>query len=83
PDVRVLPIGGATYAHEIASIAPRDVLMVIAFRRRPRLLPTLLREAMAGGATTALITDFSSVECVKAADHVLRCHCRSPSPFNS
>jgi DNA-binding MurR/RpiR family transcriptional regulator len=42
-DVQVLPAGGASYSHEIASIAKGDVLLVIAFRRRPRLLPTIIR----------------------------------------
>ncbi len=38
-DVQVLPAGGASYSHEIASVAKGDVMIVIAFRRRPRLLP--------------------------------------------
>lgn len=82
-DVQVLPAGGATYSHEIASIAPGDVLLVIAFRRRPRLLPAILTEARSAGATTVLITDLSAAASAKASDHVLRCKCQSPSPFNS
>jgi DNA-binding MurR/RpiR family transcriptional regulator len=82
-DVQVLPAGGGSYSHEIASIAEGDVLLVIAFRRRPRLLPTILTEARAAGATTVLITDLSASASAKAAEHVLRCRCQSPSPFNS
>ncbi len=82
-DVQVLPAGGGSYSHEIASIAEGDVLLVIAFRRRPRLLPTILEEAQAAGATTILITDLSASASAKAAEHVLRCRCQSPSPFNS
>lgn len=82
-DIQVLPAGGASYSHEIASIAKGDVLLVIAFRRRPRLLPTILAEARAAGATTILITDLSAAASAKAADHVIRCRCQSPSPFNS
>ncbi|MET3601671.1 MurR/RpiR family transcriptional regulator [Martelella mangrovi] len=82
-DVHVIPTGGASYSHEIASITKGDVLLVIAFRRRPRLLPTILKEARAAGAVTILITDLSAAESAKAAEHVLRCHCQSPSPFNS
>lgn len=82
-DVQVLPSGGASYSHEVASIAPGDVLLVIAFRRRPRLLPAILAEARAAGAMTVLITDISAAASAKAADHVLRCRCQSPSPFNS
>ncbi|MGK6311491.1 MurR/RpiR family transcriptional regulator [Neorhizobium sp. DT-125] len=82
-DVQVLPAGGASYSHEIASIAKGDVLLVIAFRRRPRLLPTIIKEARAAGAVTVLITDLSAAASAKASDHVLRCRCQSPSPFNS
>ena len=82
-DVQVLPTGGASYSHEIASITKGDVLLVIAFRRRPRLLPTIIREARAAGATTILITDLSALASAKAANYVLRCRCQSPSPFNS
>lgn len=82
-DVQVLPAGGASYSHEIASIAKGDVLLVIAFRRRPRLLPTIIKEARAAGAITVLITDLSAAASAKASNHVLRCRCQSPSPFNS
>ncbi|MCO5733342.1 MurR/RpiR family transcriptional regulator [Rhizobium sp. SSA_523] len=82
-DVQVLPAGGASYSHEIASIARGDVMLVIAFRRRPRLLPTIIKEARAAGAITVLITDLSAAASAKAAEHVLRCRCQSPSPFNS
>lgn len=82
-DVQVLPAGGASYSHEIASIAKGDVMLIIAFRRRPRLLPTIIKEARAAGAVTVLITDLSAAASAKAAEHVLRCRCQSPSPFNS
>ncbi|WP_117190494.1 MurR/RpiR family transcriptional regulator [Rhizobium terrae] len=82
-DVQVLPAGGASYSHEIASIAKGDVLLIIAFRRRPRLLPTIIKEARGAGAVTVLITDLSAAASAKAAEHVLRCRCQSPSPFNS
>jgi DNA-binding MurR/RpiR family transcriptional regulator len=82
-DVRVIPVGAFTYARDIASVAEGDAFLAIAFRRRPRLLPTLLLEARAAGATTVLITDISAGASAKASDHVLRCRCNSPSPFNS
>lgn len=82
-DVQVLPVGGGTYSHEIASIAKGDVVLFIAFRRRPRLLPAIIKEARSAGATTILLTDLSAAASAKAANHVLRCRCQSPSPFNS
>ena len=83
PDVQVLPAGGGSFSHEIASIGRDDVLLVIAFRRRPQLLPTLLDEVRSTGATTILLTDLSAAASARASAHVLRCHCHSPSPFNS
>lgn len=83
PDVEVLPTGGGTYAHDIASISEGDVLLVVAFRRRPRMLPTLLRAAKEFGATTILITDISAAASAKEADLVFRCRCQSPAPFNT
>ncbi|CAN7718971.1 hypothetical protein [Neorhizobium tomejilense] len=47
------------------------------------MLPTIIKEARAAGAITALITDLSAAASAKATNHVLRCRCRSPSPFNS
>jgi len=82
-DVQVLPSGSGSYSHEIASMVKGDVLLVIAFRRRPRLLPAILSEARAAGATAVLITDLSAAASAKASEYVLRCRCRSPSPFNS
>jgi DNA-binding MurR/RpiR family transcriptional regulator len=83
PDVQVLPTGGGTYAHDIASITEGDVLLVVAFRRRPRILPPLLRAAREIGATTILITDISAAASAKEADLVFRCRCQSPAPFNT
>lgn len=83
PDVQVLPTGGGTYAHDIASIVEGDVLLVVAFRRRPRMLPALLRAAREFGAMTILITDISAAASAKEADLVFRCRCQSPAPFNT
>jgi len=82
-DVQVLPTGTSSYSHDIASFVKGDFMLVIAFRRRPRLLPAILTEARTAGATTALITDLSAAASANAAEYVLRCRCQSPSPFNS
>ena len=82
-DVRVLPVGGGGLSHDVASFGPGDAVLVTAFRRRPRLLPTILEQARSAGASTVLLTDLSAGRSARAADHVLRCHCRTPAPFNS
>ena len=83
PDVQVLPTGGGSYSHDIASIREDDVLFVISFRRRPKLLPDLLKEVGAIGATTVLITDLSAAASARSSRYVFKCHCHTPAPFNS
>jgi DNA-binding MurR/RpiR family transcriptional regulator len=82
-NVHVISSRGGAYSHEIASIREGDVLLVIAFRRRPRFLPELLDHARGNGAHSVLITDFSAAASAKASGDVIRCRCQSPSPFNS
>ncbi|WP_347312075.1 MurR/RpiR family transcriptional regulator [Defluviimonas sp. SAOS-178_SWC] len=82
-DVRVLPGTGTSMAHELAGVRAGDLVMVFAFRRRPKLLPRLLQELRGNGAVVTLITDISAAESAKAADHTIRCRCHSPAPFNS
>ena len=62
---------------------PARTVMLLVAHQPSRLLPTILKEARAAGATTVLITDLSASASAKAAEHVLRCRCQSPSPFNS
>lgn len=82
-DVHVLSGSEPTYSRWIASIEKGDLLLVVAFRRRPRLLPDIIREARKAGAVTVLITDLSAAASASASTHVLRCRCHSPSPFNT
>lgn len=82
-DVHVLSGSEPTYSRWIASIDKGDLLLVIAFRRRPRLLPDIIREARREGATTVLVTDLSAAASARASTYVLRCRCHSPSPFNT
>lgn len=81
--VRVLPASGTSMGADLASVRAGDVVLVVALRRRPRLLAGLLRAMRQAGATTLLLTDVSAAESARAADRVIRCRCRSPSPFIS
>lgn len=44
PQVCLLAQPGQTLAEELADLSPQDVVIVAAFRRRPRLIPSLLRQ---------------------------------------
>ncbi len=78
-DVRLLPHGGLSFGEDFASMTPRDVLVAIAFRRRPKALRNLLAEARKLGIPVILITDASASHSAKQADIVFRCRCRNPS----
>lgn len=82
-DVQLLPHGGLSFGEEFASMTPRDVLVAIAFRRRPRALRTLLAEARTLGVPVILISDVSASHSAKQADIVFRCRCRNPSLSDS
>ena len=82
-DVRLLPHGGLSFGEEFASMTLRDVLVAIAFRRRPKALRNLLAEARKLGIPVILITDASASHSAKQADIVFRCRCRNPSLSDS
>ncbi len=82
-DVRLLPHGGLSFGEEFASMTRRDVLVAIAFRRRPKALRNLLAEARNLGVPVILISDVSASYSAKQADIVFRCHCRNPSLSDS
>ncbi|AJE48659.1 MurR/RpiR family transcriptional regulator [Celeribacter indicus] len=81
--VRVLPGTGTSLAADLSSVGAGDAVLVVAFRRRPRMLAGMLRELERAGASTMLLTDVSALESARAAQRVIRCRCRVPSPFNS
>ena len=83
PDVRVLEFGPGTLSRQGASLGSSDLLLVIAFRRRPRVLVRLLEAAREAGTQTVLITDASAAASARAADITLRCRTQSPAPFNT
>lgn len=82
-NVHVISGAPSSYSLGLSSITSGDVLLVVAFRRRPRILPEILSSARELGAVTVLITDLSASASARAAEHVLRCRCQSPSPINS
>jgi DNA-binding MurR/RpiR family transcriptional regulator len=82
-DVRLLPHGGVSFGEDFASMTPRDVLVAIAFRRRPKVLRNLLAEARNLGTSIILVTDVSASHSAKQADIVFRCRCRDPSLSDS
>ncbi|WP_316979934.1 MurR/RpiR family transcriptional regulator [Shumkonia mesophila] len=82
-DVQAMPVGGASWGEEVASLSSGDLMFAIGFRRRPKILARLLQTAQAMGVGTVLLTDMSATMSAKYADVVLRCHSKCPAPFSS
>jgi len=82
-EVQVMPVAGASWGEEFASLAPGDLMLAIGFRRRPKILARLLQTAQAMGVGTVLLTDMSATISARHADVVIRCHSKCPAPFSS
>jgi len=80
-DVQAMPVGGASWGEEVASLAPGDLMFAIGFRRRPKILARILETAQAMGVGTILLTDMSATLSARHADVVVRCHSRYAAPF--
>lgn len=81
--VHVVNFGSGSLSHDVGSLTEGDLLLVIAFRRRPKVLVDLLEAARDAGARTLLITDLSAGASARTADITLRCRTQSPAPFNT
>jgi DNA-binding MurR/RpiR family transcriptional regulator len=82
PDVRLLPVPGATLGETMADIGRGDVLVAFGMRRRPKVLPPLLAAAREAGARILVIADLGLAEDI-GADWTLRCDTRQRGPIDS
>lgn len=82
-DVQVMDVVGGGLSRHLAEFAPGDLLLTIAFRRRPKFLTRFLDAAQDAGAKTILITDLSAAASARTAEITLRCRTQSPAPFNT
>ncbi|MDF0599696.1 MurR/RpiR family transcriptional regulator [Psychromarinibacter sp. C21-152] len=81
--VHLMNFGSGSLSHDVGSLEDGDLLLVIAFRRRPKVLVDVLEAAREAGTRTLLITDLSAGASARAADMTLRCRTQSPAPFNT
>ncbi|CUH80970.1 MurR/RpiR family transcriptional regulator [Tropicibacter naphthalenivorans] len=82
-EVHLMNFGSGSLSHDVGSLQEGDLLLVIAFRRRPKILVDMLEASREAGARTLLITDLSAGASARAADMTLRCRTQSPAPFNT
>lgn len=82
-DVRLIPVGGLSFAEEVLNMKPGDGMLVIGFRRRPMALRAVMSKAQSIGVKTVYVTDISASRTAKFADVVFRCHSHGPYLYNS
>lgn len=69
---------GQDWAAELSMTAPRDVLILLSFEPRPRLLPTLLAHARTTRMRIITISDHAyAAQAQRFSDFVLPCHIAS------
>lgn len=73
PDVRLAPLPGQVMGEELADLGPRDVVVVVGFRRRPSGFGEFLRAAAQTGAEVVLLADPGAVAYAGRARVWLEC----------
>lgn len=83
PNVALLPAPGQTLGEDLVDLGEKDLLVVVALRRRIGLIQRLIEVARERGAHVLLIADPSAVSTAKLASWTFTCEVRSISPFDS
>ncbi|WP_197982199.1 MurR/RpiR family transcriptional regulator [Frigoribacterium sp. CFBP 13707] len=80
-DVRLAPQPGQSVGEELVGLSPRDVVVLVGFRRRPAGFSGVVRSLAERGVPVVLVGDASA----RAAEVAVRLECPvdSPSPFDS
>lgn len=81
--VALLPGAGLNLAQDLADLAAGDVLLVMDFRRRVRLLRPMLEWANRVGAQVITLTDPGAAELPARSDLILRCVNHGSAGFDS
>lgn len=83
PDVSLLPSSGQTIAEDLVDLGHKDLLVVIAMRRRITKVRDLMQLARSLHIPCVLIADPSATELHELADWTLQCQVQSTSVFDS
>lgn len=81
--VRLAPLPGQVVAEELAGLRPRDVIVVVGFRRRPAGFGTFLAEASRTGASVVLLADPTARSHAAACTYWLECPVTGTLAFDS
>ncbi|WP_437609485.1 MurR/RpiR family transcriptional regulator HpxU [Erwinia sp. V71] len=81
--VSLLPQPGQTLAEELVDITPQDLVVVVAFRRRPRIIKPLLQQLQQNGIPVLLICEPQAQSVSALASWQLSAPLDSVSAFDS
>ncbi|MBK5951110.1 hypothetical protein CCR93_16795 [Rhodobium orientis] len=81
--IRQMPSQAFDLAEDMAGIGTNDLVLVVGFRRWPRMLSGILALLSARGIPTVLITDKTAAGTELPADITLRCQNRGAGMFDS
>lgn len=79
-DITLLPMAGETLAESLASIGPKDCVVIFSLRRRPALIEAVSAAVIGSGARIALVGDEAGERRTDVAWH-LRCQTGSRGPL--
>ena len=81
-NVHLLPRGGSTFGESFADVGAGDIVIVVALRRRPEILSTLLATIRGAGARLAVVGDFGLTNDY-GAEWLFRCDTRTSTPVDN
>ncbi|MGP2470980.1 MurR/RpiR family transcriptional regulator [Yersinia sp. 2540 StPb PI] len=81
--VQLVPQAGQTLAEELVDVTPRDLVMVVAFRRRPKVIREILLQMQVQGVPTLLICEPQAQSILSLARWRLTTPLDSVSAFDS
>lgn len=79
-DITLLPMAGETLAESLASIGPKDCVVIVSLRRRPAMIDTVTAAVIGSGARVALVGDEAGERRSDVGWH-LRCQTGSLGPL--
>ncbi|MGC6389746.1 MurR/RpiR family transcriptional regulator [Ewingella sp. S1.OA.A_B6] len=83
PGVMVIPQPGQTLAEELVDLTPQDVVIFVAFRRRPRMAKTILTQLQTFGVPVLLICEPQAQAIIPLATWHLAAPLDSVSAFDA
>ncbi|MBF0687059.1 MAG: MurR/RpiR family transcriptional regulator [Cellulomonas sp.] len=83
PHVTLLPQPGQSWSEDVVDLSPQDVVVLVAFRRRPPGVRALAERVRAGGTPVVLVADPTARALAAHATWWLECPVQARGAFDS